>query len=78
MYRNEKIDQIRKLFDMARRNPKYAELSREYQDYAAAFDDFCRRLPEEDQNVLWGFVCLSEDMNWRMLEIICEKCFVIL
>ena len=73
MYQNKRIDQIEKLFAMARRDPKYAVLSREYRAYEAVFSEFCRELPEKDQNILWGFICVSEDMNWRMLEIICEK-----
>ena len=73
MCKNKNIDQIKKLFAMARKDPKYAALSCEYRAYEAAFGDFCRELPEKDQNILWGFVCVSEDMNWRMLEMICEK-----
>ena len=29
--------------------------------------------PETEQDILWAFVCLSEQMNWRMLEWLCDK-----
>lgn len=73
MHRNETTHKIHKLFDMARKDPRYAELTREYLAYEAAFNELSRDMSEEDQNILWGFVCTSDDMNWRMLEMICER-----
>ena len=30
------------------------------------------QLPQESQDLAWAFICISDEMNWRMLEIICE------
>ena len=65
--------QIHSLFEMARRDPKYAVLHRRYKFYEGVMEYMSQKLTEEDQNILWEFICLSEDMNWRMLELICEK-----
>lgn len=73
MHWNKNNDKIHKLFDMAREDPKYAALYREYLSYETAFSNLSRDMPEEDQNILWGFICTSDDMNWRMLEMICER-----
>ena len=58
---------------MARRDLKYALLHRRYMFYEAVMEYMSQKLAEEDQNILWEFICLSEDMNWRMLELICER-----
>ena len=65
--------QIDALFEMARKDSKYALMNRRYKFYEAVLEHMSQKLGEEDQNVLWEFICLSEDMNWRMLELICER-----
>lgn len=54
MHQNETIDKIHKLFDMARKDIKYVDLTRKYLAYEAAFNDLARDMAEEDQNILLG------------------------
>ena len=73
MEESEKSCLIHKLFAMARRDPKYQELDRRYGEYENALQELSRGLSDDDQDILWGFVCTSDDMNWRMLELICQR-----
>ena len=66
-------EQIHSLFEMARKDPKYAMMHRRYKFSEAEVEYMSQKLTEEDQDILRGFICLSKDMNWRMLELICEK-----
>ena len=69
----EMRERILALFREVRRDRKYAALSEEYGKLWEAFESLVDRYPEEQQDILWAFVCLSEQMNWRMLEWLCER-----
>ena len=64
---------IRALFRMARNDPEYAIMHGKYDEVEEQFSNMVMELPQQSQDLAWAFVCLSEEMNWRMLEIICEK-----
>ena len=55
------------------RDPRYAALSAEYEKLHDQFAVIADGLPEEEQDILWAFVTVSEEMNWRMLEWLRKK-----
>ncbi|MBQ2920712.1 MAG: hypothetical protein IJE58_05975 [Oscillospiraceae bacterium] len=69
----EMRERILALFREVRRDRKYAALSKEYGKLRENFERLVDRYPVEEQDILWAFVCHSEDMNWRMLEWLCER-----
>ena len=60
-------------FRAVRRDPRYAALSVEYEKLHDQFAVIADSLPEEEQDILWAFVTVSEEMNWRMLEWLRKK-----
>lgn len=64
---------ISALFAMARQDARYAQMSEEYNALESRFSEVVMQLPPGAQDTAWEFICHSEAMNWRMLEIICEK-----
>ena len=60
-------------FRSVRRDPRYAALSVEYEKLHDQFAVIADGLPEEEQDILWAFVTVSEEMNWRMLEWLRKK-----
>lgn len=61
------------MFAMARQDEKYAELTAEYELLQMEFAGIARKLSVEEQDILWGFVCTSDSMNWRILELVAER-----
>lgn len=60
------------LFQRARQDTKYAKMEAEYKTMEEQYSQMVMQLPQNDQDLAWAFVCLSNDMNWRMLEILLE------
>lgn len=69
----EMRERILALFRAVRRNREYAALSEEYDQLHDEFAKLVDGYQEAEQDILWAFVCLSEQMNWRMLEWLCDK-----
>ena len=61
------------LFQRARQDPVYAKMGQEYAMLEECFSQMAMHLPQEDQDLVWSFICLGEAMNRRLLEIICEE-----
>lgn len=69
-------DEVRKLqniFQLARQDPQYSKMVGEYLVLEHQFGELTRGMTDEEQDIAWGFACLSDDMNWRMIEILCER-----
>ena len=62
----------RLLFRMARMDAQYAAMSEEYRKFEEAFGKLISKMTDEEQDIAWGFVCTSDEMNWRMMELICQ------
>ena len=71
--KKEKRDWIAALFREIQSDPGYAALAVEYDKFHDQFERLANELSVEEQDILWGFVCVSEEMNWRMLEWVGEK-----
>ena len=67
------LRRIKEMFAMARQDEKYAELTAEYELLQMEFARIARKLSVEEQDILWGFVCTSDSMNWRILELVAER-----
>lgn len=63
---------IATLFQRARQDSKYKKMGEEYSRLEEQFSRMVMQLPQESQDLAWAFICISDEMNWRMLEIICE------
>ena len=63
---------ILRLFREARKDPEYASMSKEYTVLEEQFALLTQKLPEKEQDLVWAFICISDAMNWRMLEWMCE------
>ena len=64
---------IHGLFREARNDSEYAALNEEYTVLEEQFALLAQKLTEEEQDLVWAFVCTSDAMNWRMLEWMCER-----
>lgn len=71
--KHEMHQRIQALFRMVNREPGFAAMAREYEKLHRDFEQLVDTYPEEEQDILWAFVCHSEDMNWWMLEWLCER-----
>lgn len=67
------LEKIQELFQIARQDGEYAQMAEEYLALEEQFEAIVSRMPMEEQNIMWGYVCLAEDMNRRMLEIVLER-----
>ena len=67
------LRRVREMFAMARKDEKYAELTAEYEILEMEFAEIARKLSDAEQDILWGFVCTSDAMNWRILELVAER-----
>ena len=60
-------------FRLADQDEQYSRMKEEYLQLQKQFEDIVRELPVDKQDVLWGFVSISDGMNWRMLELLWES-----
>jgi DNA-binding NarL/FixJ family response regulator len=67
------LRRVREMFAMARKDEKYAKLTSEYEILEMEFARIARKLSDEEQDILWGFICTSDAMNWRILELVAER-----
>lgn len=69
----EKLKRVHGLFQIARQDPEYSALGEEYDKLEERYAIMVQKLEEEDENLAWEFVLVSDSMNWRMMELICER-----
>lgn len=69
----EMRERILSLFRAVNRDIAYANMAKKYEKLREEFELLVLSYPEQEQDVLWAFVCHSEEMNWRMLEWLCER-----
>ena len=63
---------IAALFQRARQDPEYLKMSEKYNTLEEQLAHMVMQLPQEFQDLVWSLICLSNEMNWRMLGIICD------
>ena len=67
-----KLEQVLALWKIARHDPRAQEIGRRYDELEVKFAETVTSLPREDQNILWDFVMTSDELNHRVLEMVCE------
>lgn len=70
---SDEVRKLRNAFQLARQDPQYSKMVSEYLVLEQQLGELTRDMTDEEQDVVWGVVCLPDDMNWRMIEIFCEK-----
>jgi len=68
MYDNK----IKLLRQLANADSVYRNMKERYAVLEEAFSQITLQLPEEEQDILWAFVLLSDEMDRRLLEIACD------
>lgn len=67
------IKELQALFGMARGDRYYSQMITQYQKLESEVDQIIRQLTETEQNVIWKFICISDEMNLRVIELLCDK-----
>ena len=73
MNEKERNQRVWELWDAGQRDPQYCALLEEMRPIERRYQQLLQTLSGEQQDVICDFVSLCEEMNWRILEIICEK-----
>ncbi len=69
----QNAEQILALFQLAKEDPQYAGLKRSQAQAEREVERALQKLTKEDQDLVWDYICRAEEMNWRMLEILCAR-----
>lgn len=64
-----KMEMLRRL---AKADAKYREIEKDYLALERAFSEMTIRLTEEQQDIAWAFVCTSDELDRRLMEIACD------
>ena len=65
-------DKLLVLWRLSRSDPKCQEIGRRYDALETAFGEMAAKLSREDQDIAWGFVCTSDELDGRLMELMCE------
>ncbi len=57
---------------LSKKDPKYRRMLKKCVAMEREFEDFTSDLTDKQQDLVWGFVMLCEDMSIRKLQIACE------
>ena len=70
---NSRMDKrMRILRLLATLDDEYMQLQEEYKVWEEKFTQMAGTLTKEQQDVAWGYVCTSDALDHRLLEIACE------
>lgn len=67
-------DPVRAMWKLARRDPKCREIGARYDALETAFGELVSGLSPQQQDIAWGFVSASDELDHRVMELMCE-CF---
>ena len=60
------------LRQLAKADERYREIEGGYRLLEHAFSEITTRLTDEQQDIVWAFVCTSDELDHRLLEIACD------
>ena len=63
---------ILNMFHYVAEDTGYVQMRKKYLVLQKQFEEIVSQMPPQEQDILWDFVCTSDAMNWRMLEVIRE------
>ena len=70
---NRDTEKMHRLWRIVKADKEYSAMNRELLSMEERFSLIISRLSEEEQDAVWAYVCLSGAMDWRIMEIVCEK-----
>lgn len=63
---------LAKLREIAKSDSNYRDILRRYLALEKQFSDMTTTLPREKEDLIWEFVCTSDELDRRLLEIACK------
>ena len=60
------------MWKLARNDPSCSAVSKRYDEMEDAFSQFAAGLSREDQDLVWGFVTTSDELDFCVMELMCE------
>lgn len=67
---------LRLLRRLARADPAFRDMEQRYFALERDFSEMTNTLPQSQQDIAWAYVCASDDLDRRLLEIACAYiCF---
>lgn len=69
---NSCVGKIKLLHQLARCDEKYRSIETRFLRLEKEFSEMANRLPDEEQDIAWAFVCTSDELDRRLLEIACD------
>ena len=67
------LKDILALWKIARYDPKCQEIGKRYDELETHFSETVATLGKEYQDLIWAFVTISDELNHRLLEVICQS-----
>ena len=61
-----------RLREIAKSDSSYSDILRRYLVLEKQFSDMTTTLPREQEDLIWEFVCTSDELDRRLLEIACK------
>ena len=61
------------IFREAREDAIYRKMKIRYSDLEEQVGLILQALPEHEQDIIWEFICLSDDMNLRIIEMLYSR-----
>ena len=61
------------IFREAREDTIYRKKKIRYSDLEEQVGLILQALPEHEQDIIWEFICLSDDMNLRIIEMLYSR-----
>ena len=60
------------MWKLARNDPSCSAVSKRYDEMEDAFSQFAAGLSREDQDLVWGFVTTSDELDFCVMGLMCE------
>ena len=67
---------LAKLREIAKLDSSYSSILQRYLVLEKQFSDMTTTLSREQEDLIWEFVCTSDELDRRLLEIACEYIWV--
>lgn len=64
---------MKQLREIGKMDPEYSALEVRFRKLHTEMEKMAATLSEKQQNLLWDYVCTSDAMDHRLLEIACQR-----
>ena len=62
-----------RLWKMVKADDEYNDMNWDFLRMEEDFSEIVASLPENQQEIIWAYACMSGAMSWRIMEIVCEN-----